>query len=108
MRLARSHPHRRGIAASGIVLGSAVATGRVLGRRLLRRSLAAGEVLQRRMLGSEARYRVLETAPETVDVEVLVAPGLEPGMHVRLSAAAARAAERVGPRARAHPPMPAA
>ncbi len=82
-----------GLAASGLLLGS-VAAGRVLVHRLLRSSLAAGEILQRRMLGTEARYRVLGRAAETVEVEVLVAPGLEPGMHVRLSADAADAVSR--------------
>jgi hypothetical protein len=89
----RSFPQLGGLAASGILVGGGVAAGRVVGRRM-RRIPAAGEVLQRRMLGSEARYRVLETAPETVDVEVLAAPGLEPGTHLRLSAAIARSARR--------------
>jgi hypothetical protein len=89
----RPFPQFRGLAASGILVGGGVAAGCVVGRRM-RRIPAAGEVLQRRMLGSEARYRVLETAPETVDVEVLAAPGLAPGTHLRLSAATARSARR--------------
>jgi len=39
------------------------------------------------MLGSEARYRVLRRAGPTVEVEVLSAPGLRPGLRLRLSAA---------------------
>jgi len=47
------------------------------------------------MLGGEARCRLLGTAPRTVEVEVLAAPGLEPGTHLRLSAATARSARRL-------------
>lgn len=96
-----------GLAASGLLLGS-VAAGRVVVHRLLRSSLAAGEILQRRMLGTEAHYRVVGSVAETVEVEVLVAPGLEPGMHVRwLSADAAHAVSRRSATgvARAFPPV---
>jgi len=100
MHLPRSHPHPGGLvapgrlAASGLLLGGSLAAARLLAHRLLRKSVAAGEVLQRRMLGTEASYRVLDAATETaetVEVEVLAAPGLKPGMHLRLSAADARA-----------------
>jgi hypothetical protein len=93
MHLAPTVPRPAGLAASGLLLGS-IAAGRVVVRRLLNGSLGAGEVLQHRMLGTEAHYRVLGAADETVEVEVLDAPGLTPGMHLRLSAASARAQVR--------------
>ncbi len=87
----------RGLAASGVVVAGGVAAGILIGRgrRRRERELETGEVLEPHVLGSDARYRVLETDPETVEVEVLDAPGLTPGMHVRLTAVAARAARRL-------------
>ena len=54
------------------------------------------------MLGSESLYKVLGEDGEIVTVEVVHAPGLEPGTRVRLRAAAmeqldASALERVVP-----------
>jgi len=95
LHLPRTYPRLRGLAASGILVGGVAARCAVGRRRLRRAGPAAGEVLQRWMLGSEARYRVLGTAgPRTVEVEVLAAPGLAPGTHLRLDAEAARSARR--------------
>lgn len=95
MHLPRTHPRFNGLAASGILVGGVAARCAVGRRRWRRAGPAAGEVLQRWILGSEARYRVLETAgPSTVEVEVLSAPGLEPGTHLRLDAETARSARR--------------
>jgi hypothetical protein len=88
----RPHPKASEIAASGLVVGGGIAAARMLSSTVVRRGLAAGTILQRRLLGTEARYRVLSAAPRTVDVEVLAAPGLEPGLRMRLTVAAARAA----------------
>jgi hypothetical protein len=92
MRVLHPHPSASEIAASGLLLGGGIAAARLLSGSVVRGGLAGGVVLQRRLLGTEARYRVLRAAPRTVDVEVLAAPGLEPGRRVRLTAAAARAA----------------
>jgi len=89
------HARRRGLAAAGLLAGGGVAAARALGRRLDAPRLAGGDVLRKRMLGTEARYRVLDAAPDTVEVEVLAAPGLAPGTHLRLSTAAARTAQRL-------------
>ena len=94
MHHASTLPRPAGLAASGLLLGSGLAAGRVVLRRLFHRDVGAGEVLQHRMLGTEARYRVVGAAADTVEVEVLAAPGLEPGMHLRLSAASANAQGR--------------
>jgi len=51
-------------------------------------SLTAG-VLRHDALGSEAVYRVLRRWGSTVEVEVVSAPGLEPGARHHLTAAAA-------------------
>ncbi|MGD1050296.1 MAG: hypothetical protein ABR947_04415 [Solirubrobacteraceae bacterium] len=50
--------------------------------------------LRQELLGSEAVYEILDEDDETVTVEVVRAPGLPCGMHVRLLADAARAMER--------------
>lgn len=47
-------------------------------------------ILRRRLLGSEAVYRVLAEHGDTVLVEVVEAPGLTPGSQLRLTAAVAR------------------
>jgi hypothetical protein len=95
MHLPRTYPRLNGLAASGLLVGGVAARCAVGRRRLRRAGPAAGEVLQRWMLGSEARYRVLRTAgSSTVEVEVLAAPGLAPGTHLRLDAETARAARR--------------
>jgi len=46
------------------------------------------EVVRKRVLGTEASYRVLHEAGPIVQVEVLDAPGLAPGTHVYLSSSA--------------------
>jgi len=48
-------------------------------------------LLRRVAFGQEALYRVVTATPETVDVEVLSAPGLPSGTRVRFTTAAARA-----------------
>ena len=50
-----------------------------------------GTILRRRALGTEAAYRVLESVGDVVEVEVIEAPGLEPGTRVRLAARDAEA-----------------
>jgi hypothetical protein len=44
-----------------------------------------GTLLRRRALGTEALYRVLTTADNVVEVEVVRAPGLHKGQRVRLT-----------------------
>jgi hypothetical protein len=53
-------------------------------------------VLLRRLLGTEARYRVLRRSGATVEVEVLAAPGLRPGQRLRISASELRSRRRGG------------
>jgi hypothetical protein len=48
-------------------------------------------VLRHSALGSEAVYRVLHTRGSIVQVEVMAAPGLEPGTRLHLTTAAAAA-----------------
>ena len=55
-----------------------------------------GSVLRHRALRSDGVYRVLRRSGATVEVEVIDAPGLAPGMRVRLSDAAALAMDRRG------------
>jgi hypothetical protein len=45
----------------------------------------ARRALRRRVLDSEARYRVLGRCGSTVEVEVVTAPGLAPGWRLRVS-----------------------
>jgi len=49
---------------------------------------AVHKLLRHCVLGGEAFYRVVDAAGEIVEVEVVSAPGLEPGTHVRLTQAA--------------------
>jgi len=49
---------------------------------------AVSKLLRNRVLGGEAFYRVVGAAGEIVEVEVISAPGLEPGTHLRLTQAA--------------------
>lgn len=49
---------------------------------------ATPPTLRRRVLDSEARYRVLGRSGGTVEVEVVAAPGLSPGRRLRISASA--------------------
>jgi hypothetical protein len=48
-------------------------------------------VLRHSALGSEAAYRVLHTRGSIVEVEVIAAPGLEPGTRLHLTTVAAAA-----------------
>ena len=57
----------------------------------------APRFLRHAMLGTEAVYEVLEEDAGIVTAQVVSAPGLEPGMRVRLTARAARAMERFDP-----------
>jgi hypothetical protein len=52
-------------------------------------------VLRQRMLGSVALYRVINDDGATVTAEVLSAPGLAPGTHLRFTGPAARAMEQL-------------
>jgi len=54
-----------------------------------------GQLLRHRLFDTEAVYRVLEEGDQTVMAEVIVAPGLARGTHVRLMAKACRAMERL-------------
>lgn len=51
--------------------------------------------LRHTCLGTEAVYEVLEEDASTVTAAVVHAPGLEPGVRVRLMASAAHAMERL-------------
>ena len=53
--------------------------------------------LRHAMLGTEAVYEVLEEDAGIVTAQVVSAPGLEPGMRVRLTARAASGMERLDP-----------
>jgi hypothetical protein len=55
---------------------------------------APSPFLYQERLGSEAVYEILDEDDEIVTVEVVHAPGLPCGSHVRLLADAARAMER--------------
>jgi hypothetical protein len=46
------------------------------------------QLLRHRVLGGDTLYRVVGVAGELVEVEVVSAPGLEPGTRVRLTQAA--------------------
>jgi len=69
----------------------------------------SGEVRRRRALGTEALYRIIEPLDGgLVLVEVIRAPGLEPGAALRLTADAVAGMEVVDPaEAPAAPPEPA-
>lgn len=54
-------------------------------------TLFADDLLTHQVLGTTASYRVIEVADQLVSVEVLSAPGLEPGMQLRFTRAAAQA-----------------
>lgn len=56
----------------------------------------AGQLRRHIRLGSEALYRVCSCRGGTVLVEVVRAPGLQPGHHFKLRAAAVAAMELVG------------
>ena len=63
--------------------------------------MLAGQVVRHRALGSESTYRVLEPRGSLVELEVVTAPGLQPGAHVQVCTAAVRAMEPVRAAARA-------
>ena len=48
-------------------------------------------LVRQRMLGTDAIYRVGRSSGKLVEVEVVAAPALTPGMRLRLSAASVRA-----------------
>jgi hypothetical protein len=50
--------------------------------------------VRQRLLGSEAVYEILDERAGLVTAEVVSAPGLAPGMRLRLMASAAGAMER--------------
>jgi len=58
-------------------------------------ALSAGLLLRRRALGSDSIYRVRAASGSVVEVEVLEAPGMKPGVRIGLCSAAACALERV-------------
>ncbi|MEA2153908.1 MAG: hypothetical protein QOE11_48 [Solirubrobacteraceae bacterium] len=51
--------------------------------------LTPGRILRRELLGTEASYRVVEEDGAMVLVEVVSAPGLQPGFRLHLTPAAA-------------------
>jgi ornithine cyclodeaminase/alanine dehydrogenase-like protein (mu-crystallin family) len=55
----------------------------------------SGGLLRQRALNSDAVYRVLSVSGPIVEAEVVAAPGLAPGTHVRMTAAAAAAMKPV-------------
>lgn len=54
-----------------------------------------GCLLRRSALGSEALYRVVEVHGDLVEVQVVSAPGLEPGTRIRLTTRDAAAMQPV-------------
>jgi len=71
-----------------------------VGMRSRRQEIPPGSVWRQVVLGTEAVYRVLAVDGDHVDVEVRTAPGIKPGMHVRLTAKAVAAMVRVDDSAR--------
>jgi hypothetical protein len=61
------------------------------------------EVLRRRVLGSEATYRVLRQTRSVVEVEVLAAPGLQRGTKLHLSLGSVDAMRRIALAGEARP-----
>jgi hypothetical protein len=56
----------------------------------------APQILRHRSLGSEAVYEVLDEADGVLTAAVISAPGLQPGMQIRMMASAARAMTPLG------------
>jgi hypothetical protein len=54
-----------------------------------------GDVYRRELLQTQASYRVLTVEDEHVEVEVLEAPGLQPGFRMKLTTAALDAMQRL-------------
>lgn len=63
--------------------------------RARRAEIIPGSVWRRVALGSEAIYEIIAVDGDHVDVSVNSAPGLKPGMRVRLTVQAVRAMVRV-------------
>ena len=57
--------------------------------------LEPGQVVRNHMLGTDATYRIIEARGENVLVEVIEAPGLEPGYRFEMLAEAAEQMERI-------------
>jgi hypothetical protein len=57
--------------------------------------LEPGQIVRNRMLGTDATYRIVEQRGENVLVEVIEAPGLEPGYRFEMLAEAAARMERI-------------
>ena len=55
------------------------------------------ELRAHRLLGTTAVYRVIDLVGDLVEVEVVRAPGLISGQHVRLHASAVREMTRIEP-----------
>lgn len=58
--------------------------------------ISPGSLVSKRMLGSEATYRVVSVTATHVDVEVIEAPGLKPGTTTRFTRQAVEAMEPAG------------
>jgi hypothetical protein len=52
------------------------------------RKVAAPHLLRHRAFSGDALYRVVDSDPDIVEVEVVSAPGLEPGTRLRFTQAA--------------------
>jgi hypothetical protein len=57
----------------------------------------ARRFVRNRMLGTEALYELLDDCGELITAQVLEAPGLAPGMRLRLLRSATRAMEQIDP-----------
>jgi hypothetical protein len=60
------------------------------------RPLAAGQLRRKVLLGSEAIYQILEPDGARVEVEVVKAPGLRPGLRLHFTRQAVLAMDVVG------------
>jgi|1185.fasta_scaffold495439_2 hypothetical protein len=63
-----------------------------------------GQLRRKRLLESEATYRVVEVADEVVEVEVIDAPGLKPGQRFSFTTEVVEAMEVVAAAETATPP----
>ena len=66
----------------------------------------AVRLVRHRMLGTDAVYRVGRSSGELVEVEVVAAPALTPGMRLRLTTASVRAMAKPVVRRRSERPPP--
>ena len=58
-------------------------------------AVSPGDRLYRRALGTEAVYAVIATEGDLIEVEVVSAPGLPAGRHLKFTACDVQAMERV-------------